>query len=80
MDGLAANRVALGLLEDHRRRLAAVDREIQDRSGACQRVAQLAGVCVEADRLLVAAVEDPGHAAFAAQAPCSARALGCCGC
>ena len=58
MDGLAAHRVALGLLEHDRRGFAAVDAEVEHGARAGQREAQLAGVDVEADRLAAAAVED----------------------
>ena len=41
-----------------------------------ERLAQLAGVDLEGDRLVAAAVDDAGHAAAAAQAPRGARAVG----
>ena len=61
MGGLAAHRIALGVLEHDRRGFAAVDTEIEHGAGAGQRVAQLAGVDLDPDRLGPAAVDDPGH-------------------
>ena len=75
MDGLSADRVPLGVLEHNRRGFAAVDAQVEHRSGAGERVAQLACVRVEADRLVAAAVQHAGHAAAATQAPRGARAL-----
>ena len=74
--GLAADRVALELLEDDRRGRAAVELEIEHRAGVGERVAQLAGVDLERDRLLAAAVDDAGHVAVAAQPARGARAGG----
>ena len=75
MRRLAAQRVALGVLEDGRRRRA-VDLQLEHGAGAVQRVAQLARVDGEGERLAAAAVEDAGDLALAAQAAGGARALG----
>ena len=75
MHGLAAHRVALEVLDEHRRARAAVDRDLEDRAGVRQRVAQDARVDGEVLRLAVAAVDDAGDEALAAQAARGARAL-----
>ncbi len=74
--GLAAHGVAVGLLEDDRRGLLAVDAQIQHGARPGEREAQLAGVGVEAHRLAAAAVDDAGDAPGAAQASRGARAFG----
>ena len=72
--GLPAHRVALGLLQHHRRRLLAVHAQIEHGARGGERQAQLAGVGVKSDGLAAAAVENARHAAGAAQAPGRARA------
>ena len=56
--------------------LAAVDADVEDRARVGERVAQDARVDGEVRRLAVAAVDDAGHLARAAQAAGGARALG----
>ncbi len=44
MDGLAAHRVALEVLDEHGHAVAAVDRDVEDGAGVRERVAQDARV------------------------------------
>ena len=74
--GLAAHRVALGLLEHDRGGLGAVDAEVDHGARAGKRDSQFARVDAEADGVDAAAVEHAGDAPGAAQAPCGARAVG----
>ena len=73
---LAAHRMALEVLDQHRGGLAAVDADVEDRAGVRERVAQDARVDGEVRRLAVAAVDDAGDVARAAQAAGGARTLG----
>ena len=79
VDDLAAHRVALEVLDEHRRGRAAVDADVEDRAGVGERVAQDARVDGEVRRLAVAAVDDAGHLARAAQPAGGTRALGVAG-
>ncbi len=72
---LAAHRVVLGALQDGRRGLAVGD-DLEHGAPGGKRVAQLARVGAEGDRVAVASVEDAGDAAAAAQAARGAGALG----
>ena len=74
VDGLAADGVADELLEDDRAAAGAVDPQVEDRAGVGQRLAQLARVDRERDRVLAAAVDDAGHVALAPQPAGRARA------
>ena len=76
---LAAHRMALEVLDEHRDGFAAVDGDVEDRARVRERVAQDARVDGEVRRLAVAAVDDAGHLARAAQAAGGARALGLAG-
>ena len=67
-----AHRVALGVLE-HGRGGLAVELELDHGAARGERVAQLALVDGERQRVLAAAVEDAGHLALAAQAAGGAR-------
>ena len=76
MDELAAHRVVLLILDDHRLGGAAVDYEVEHGAGLGQRQAQLAAVDREGGGLVAAAVDDAGDLARATQAAHRARALG----
>ena len=67
----------LGELLDHDGGLAAaVDREVEHRSGPRQRLAQHARVDLERERILTAAVDDAGNLALATQAAGAAGSAG----
>src|SRR6185312_8161844 len=76
---LASHGVALGLLEDDRGGLRAVDGEIDHSAGAGQGEPQLARVDAEADRVRATPIEHSRDAAGAAQAPRGARSVGVAG-
>ena len=80
MHDLAAHRMALEVLDEHRSGRAAVDADVEDRAGVGQRVAQDARVDGEVRRLAVAAVDDAGHVALrrsrrAVREPSGSRAV-----
>ena len=72
---LAADGVALQVLDDDGLGAAAVEGEVQDRAGLGERVAQEDGVDLEGAGLIGAAVDDAGDEPAAAQAARGARAL-----
>ena len=86
MDRLAAHRMALEVLDDDRRALAAVEGDLEDGAGVGERVAQRPPVDGERLRILAATVDHAGYQALAAEAAGGARALdgaradGECGC
>ena len=75
VDRLAAHRVVLDVLDDHRGGLAAVDGEVEDRARVRERRAQDARVDREGLRLVAAAVDDAGDETLAAQPAGGARPL-----
>ena len=75
VDRLAAHRVVLDVLDDHRGRRGAVDREVEHGAGVRERGAQRERIDRERQRLVAAAVDDAGHEALLAQATRRARAL-----
>ena len=75
VDRLAAHRVVLDVLDDHRRRGGVVDLEVEHGAGVRERRAERQRVNCERERLLAAAVDDAGHEPLLAQAARRARAL-----
>src|SRR5262249_52042960 len=75
VNGLAANAIALGLLEYDRRRFLAVDAQVENRSRGRERQTQLARVDLEPRGLPAASVDDARHPARAAQPAGRARAV-----
>ena len=75
VDRLAAHRMVLDVLDDHRGRAAAVDLEVEHGAGVGERRAERQRVNCERDRLVAAAVDDAGHEALLPQAARGSRAL-----
>ena len=75
VDRLAAHRVVLDVLDDHRGGRAAVDGEVEDRARVRERRPQGARVDREGQRLVAAAVDDAGDEPLAAQPAGRARPL-----
>ena len=63
MRDLAADRVTLGVLENHGGGFGAVDLDLDHGAGGGQRGAQLTLIDVETDGIFSTAVEHAGHAA-----------------
>ena len=74
MDELAANRVALLVLDHGRHRARALDLDVDQRAAVHEHVADVALADLEGARLRAAAVDDARNEAVAAQAPARARA------
>ena len=76
MDRVAGHRVARDVLDHDRRGRIAADAELEHRAGVRERVSKHAGVDLERDGLLAAAVEDAGQLPVPAQATRGPRARG----
>ena len=72
----AADRVADEVLDDDRRAGRAIDLELEHGARVLQREPQRPLVDLEGDRVLAAAVDDPGDVPLASQAPRGARSGG----
>ena len=75
MDRLAAHRMVLDILDDHRGGAAAVDLEVEHGARVGERRAERQRVNCEGDRLVAAAVHDAGHEPLLPQAARGSRPL-----
>ena len=75
VDRLAAHRMVLDVLDDHRGGAAAVDLEIEHGARVGERRAERQRVNREGERLVAAAVDDAGHEPLLPQAARGSRAL-----
>jgi hypothetical protein len=76
MERLAGHGVALKVLEDYGHTAGAVDTQVKYRAGVRKRMAKLARIDLERERIFAAAVDHAGYLTGASKTARGARAIG----